>query len=238
MMYAMQDEIRYDGSFFELVEGSVTVGEGIQFTDISLTDHNRELYMNYLSMNGGTEWQADMLVGSFQLKVIGEHGVASVTNQDSLVSKKDGSGSYVSSVGDVLVIVSTECVVSFQTNGGGEIADQAVLFGEKIVRPQDPTRAGYRFAGWYKDIHLSEEWDFEKDTVAENMSLYAKWIQEEQGSVNEPDAEGTPGTSTEGSGASVGDSGMLWCWLMLAVVCAAVLVFIYYRKKTKNPENF
>lgn len=174
-MYAMQDEIRYDSNFFELVEGSAILGNGIMSTDIGMVDHHREFYMNYLSLSGGNTWDADMLIGSFQLRVIGDTGVTNITNQDYLVSLRDGSGHYASETNEVTIILSTECNVRFHTSGGTEIPVQVIQYGEKIPRPTDPIRAGYHLVGWYTDIDLREEWDFDKDVVQGNMSLYAKW---------------------------------------------------------------
>lgn len=88
-MYAMQDEIRYDSSFFEVVEDSAILENGITTTDIAMVDRYREFYMNYLSMSGGAQWDSDMLIGSIQLRVIGESGVTRITNQDYLVSRKE-----------------------------------------------------------------------------------------------------------------------------------------------------
>ena len=174
-MYAMQDEIRYDSQFFELVNGSAVLSDGIVSTDIAMVDQFREFYMNYLSMSGGEKWKTDSLIGSFQLKVIGTSGVSTISNQDYLVSMKDGSESYKCNAKDLTIILSTECIVSFRTGGGSEIEDVKVQFGEKLVCPEAPVRDGHTFEGWYKDIHLTEKWNFEKDTVQGNMSVYAKW---------------------------------------------------------------
>lgn len=174
-MYAMQDEIRYDSTFLELVEGSAIVSTGIASTDIAMVDRYREFYMNYLSMAGGEKWNADTLIGSFQLKVTGDSGVTKISSEDYLVSYKDGSGSYPCEANEVTIILSTDCVVTFRTNGGSELEDITVQFGEKIPRPEEPEREGYELEGWYTDIHLTEEWNFDEDTVEGNMSLYAKW---------------------------------------------------------------
>ena len=40
-MYAMQDEIRYDSTFLELVEGSAVLSDGISSTDIAMVDRYR-----------------------------------------------------------------------------------------------------------------------------------------------------------------------------------------------------
>lgn len=69
--------------------------------------------------------------------------------------------------------------VTFRTNGGSELDDIIVQIGEKIQQPEEPVRKGYQLQGWYKDIHLTDEWSFDEDTVEGNMSLYAKWIAEE-----------------------------------------------------------
>jgi uncharacterized repeat protein (TIGR02543 family) len=67
--------------------------------------------------------------------------------------------------------------VSFESNGGDTVsALTGVGYGATITEPADPTKTGYTFAGWYKEAGLSNEWDFESDTVASDVTLYAKWI--------------------------------------------------------------
>jgi uncharacterized repeat protein (TIGR02543 family) len=41
--------------------------------------------------------------------------------------------------------------------------------------PTAPTKSGYTFEGWYKEATLTNAWDFETDTVTEDITLYAKW---------------------------------------------------------------
>ena len=50
-----------------------------------------------------------------------------------------------------------------------------VLVGETIEEPNDPTRNGYRFEGWYKEINYTNKWDFDVDVVEKSLVLYAKW---------------------------------------------------------------
>ena len=50
---------------------------------------------------------------------------------------------------------------------------ERVPHGEKITFI--PTRDGYAFLGWYTDPELTEAWNMAKDTVTENITLYAKW---------------------------------------------------------------
>ena len=49
---------------------------------------------------------------------------------------------------------------------------QTVLHGEKAIKPQDPTRDGYMFKGWYLG---DERWSFIGYTVNENITLEARW---------------------------------------------------------------
>lgn len=174
-MYAMQNEIRYDSTFFKLVEGSELLSSGISSTDIGMRDDYREFYMNFVSMSGGEEWEAERMVGSFQLEVIGESGTSKITNENYLVSTADGSDSYQASCQDVTVVLSTDCLVTFESNGGTEVESQKVIYGEPVKRPTDPVREGYELEAWCSDLDLQEPWDFEQDTVRGNMTLYAKW---------------------------------------------------------------
>ncbi len=65
--------------------------------------------------------------------------------------------------------------VTFVTNGGTDVAGQTVKTDAKITEPSDPTRTGYTFGDWYTDQSCTKKWDFEKDTVSDAMTLYAKW---------------------------------------------------------------
>lgn len=242
-MYAMQDEIRYDSTFLELVEGSAVLGKGIVSTDIAMVDQYREFYMNYLSISGGEKWNAETLVGSVQFKVIGVSGVTKITSEDYLVSVKDGSDSYSCDANEVTVVISTECTVSFKSNGGSEIADQTVVFGEKIICPKDPVREGYVFSGWYADIHLTDEWDFEKDVVEGNMSLYAKWTEKVSGGMDEEsgtDDKESDRESQEGEDNSLsevpdtGDGYSIIIWVTMLVLLVLVLLLWIRNRKSKK----
>lgn len=240
-MYAMQDEIRYDSQFFELVEGGAVLSDGIVSTDIAMVDQFREFYMNYLSMSGGEKWKADSLIGSFQLKVIGTSGVSTISNQDYLVSMKDGSDSYQSDDKDVTIILSTECVVSFQSSGGSDVTELKVQFGEKLTRPEDPVRDGYSFEGWYKDIHLTEKWNFEQDTVQGNMSLYAKW---KENNVKE-DTENVPGVTEDEADVGANDvvtddtnEGIVnYEYIIILIVPILLILLCWRRKKTESSDK-
>lgn len=213
-IYAMQNEIEYDSQFFELVEGSALVTNGIETRDLAMRDDMRKFYMNYLSMSGGESWQPSTLIGSFQLKVTGEEGSSTIKNDNCLMSYQDGSGSYPVETQDVTVVVSTDCKVHFETNGGSAVEDVTAVLGEKLQKPEDPVREGYYLEAWCTDMDLNNEWDFAEDTVKGNMTLYAKW------------AEGEPQTESQ-----TGQYGII---IVIVVLAAAAGGAVWYRKKKQS----
>lgn len=67
--------------------------------------------------------------------------------------------------------------VKFDLNGGdGDIADQKVKEGSTIDRPDNPTREGYTFLGWYAG-DAAYDWD---TPVTGNLILTAHWQKNEQ----------------------------------------------------------
>lgn len=229
-MYAMQDEVRYDSEFLELVEGTTLLSNGIQSTDIALVDHHREFYMNYVGLTGGNQWDSKMRIGTFQLRVIGTTGTTTVSNQDYLVSLPDGSGSYKCDANVLTVILSTECTVKFETNGGTPIDPIMAIYGETIDRPEDPIREGKHLVGWFKDIHLTQEWDFENDLVTGNMTLYAKWADGDP--VAEDDACIICGSDRNGF------FGICWlCLIILLLIIILILVVLYAIRRNKKRQK-
>ena len=57
--------------------------------------------------------------------------------------------------------------ITFDTNGGSEIASITQDYGTPITAPADPTREGYTFIGWDTEIPTT--------MPAENITLKAKW---------------------------------------------------------------
>lgn len=221
-MYAMQDELQYDSNFFELVEEGITLKPGITSTDIANTDENREVYVNFLSMSGGAQWNATEQLASIQFRVIGESGVAKITSNDFLVSQKDGYSGYSCESNEVTVVVSTECTVKFESRGGDEVPPQHVQYGEKVTQPQQPSREGYQFQGWYADIDLKDQWNFEDDVVKKNLTLYGAWKEGTSDEADTKDAE----PAHDGKAFNLG--------LLLLIIVAFLLLLWLRKRKAKS----
>ena len=73
---------------------------------------------------------------------------------------------------DITLLATYEDVYSvfFDSNGGSKVASGTVK-GGKIAKPEDPTKSGYKFLGWYLE---DKAYDFSTE-VKDNMTLKAKW---------------------------------------------------------------
>lgn len=82
-----------------------------------------------------------------------------------------------------------ECTVTFDYNYEGASDTTAkVGKGTAVARPEDPTREGYDFTGWYTNSECTTLYDFSA-LVTENITLYAGW--------KEKEPEGPPITVTK-----------------------------------------
>lgn len=67
-----------------------------------------------------------------------------------------------------------DLLVQFDSQGGSPVESQSVAYNTSAEEPQEPTRAGYRFMGWYTKEVGGERWTFDR-LVAEDTTLYARW---------------------------------------------------------------
>lgn len=70
--------------------------------------------------------------------------------------------------------------VSFNTNGGTSIASQTIEEGEKVAKPNNPTKSGYKFIEWTLN---GNRYDF-NTKVINNITLVAKWEKVSTGTTN------------------------------------------------------
>lgn len=65
--------------------------------------------------------------------------------------------------------------VYFNSNGGSNIPGQIVAYGQKIEQPENPTKLGKAFIGWFTDSGLTNSWNFASGVVTQNVTLNANW---------------------------------------------------------------
>ena len=71
-------------------------------------------------------------------------------------------------------LTGPEVTISFEENGGSEVADITKVVGSIIGTLPTPTRAGYNFDGWYTDPGLTTAFA-ERKMPSESITLYARW---------------------------------------------------------------
>lgn len=96
-------------------------------------------------------------------------------NDDRMISLYDSDNNLISEG-------SLGYAVTFYSLGGTVIESiPNVVAGSTVARPEDPTREGFVFDGWYLSTSYNdnEKWDFASDVVEDNVRLYAKWLADE-----------------------------------------------------------
>ena len=82
--------------------------------------------------------------------------------------------------------------ITFDTAGGSSIDSIVVKENDTITKPNDPTKGGYTFLGWYID---DEEFNFE-DLVKSDLTLVAKWEENKNSNSTGSSSGGTITNST------------------------------------------
>lgn len=78
-----------------------------------------------------------------------------------------------------------KCTVSFDTSGSAPIDSVVLNYGAKVSKPETPIRGtNFTFHSWRYEVseNVWEIWDFENDTVTEDITLKAWWINHAPGS--------------------------------------------------------
>jgi len=79
--------------------------------------------------------------------------------------------------------------VTFNSDGGNQIADIKAEYDTKIKEPENPQRTGYVFDGWYTNKNYTRKWDFSTDKITNNITLVAKWKENTSSSINNNSGE-------------------------------------------------
>jgi len=68
------------------------------------------------------------------------------------------------------------CVVIFDAKDGSPKPEKQITSpGSYLVEPETPVKKNHGFRGWFRSEEDSKPWDFTRDVVEENMTLYAQW---------------------------------------------------------------
>ena len=64
--------------------------------------------------------------------------------------------------------------VSFDSVGGSSVDVETADYETPVTKPEDPTKTGYTFVGWYTDEACTNAYDFSQP-LTKDMTLHAKW---------------------------------------------------------------
>jgi hypothetical protein len=128
-MYAWQTEIAYDAEAFEIVEGSVTVPDGVG-SSLHLSGSTGKVYFNDFSFSKSGDSYPAVLEGcSFRLRVIGQGGEYSIRNTNYKVSTEGGMDTYSAEAADLTVTVrSVRASERFTDVPAGSWYEEAIGF--------------------------------------------------------------------------------------------------------------
>ena len=73
--------------------------------------------------------------------------------------------------------------VTFDSNEGSSVGSATVVNGKKVAKPQDPSKDGSIFVGWYADEQFKTPFSFNSQIVTADMTLYARWVAKQVGQV-------------------------------------------------------
>ena len=73
----------------------------------------------------------------------------------------------------VVQFARTHYTVSFDTQGGTAVAPVEVPVGQTVLKPQDPTKAGHEFEGWYYSFIPERDYEVRRNTANANIRTIA-----------------------------------------------------------------
>lgn len=151
-----------DGTFKNTVDNFGTIGGGT-FTETS-TVNNEEGTIEKGEFSGKVENQNGGTIGGGTFS-------GTVENQ---ASGTIGGGMFSGTVTNNGTISGGTFAVTFETEGGNTVPVQNILNGQKATKPDDPTKTGYAFDGWYTEEDCTNLYEF-TTPVTNVLTLYAKW---------------------------------------------------------------
>lgn len=69
--------------------------------------------------------------------------------------------------------------VSFDSDGGTKVESISARKNTILNKPENPTKDGYVFEGWYKDKECTSAFDFSTQ-ITKSITLYAKWTEKNE----------------------------------------------------------
>ena len=138
----------------------------------------KETYTITFETNGGTNVESVEVeyLDTVSLKTPSKAGYSFVGwyQDKDLTTKFDSTTKLTSNVTLYAKWEKIVLNVSFNTNGGSDVETIKVDYNKKLTLPENPTKVGHTFVGWYQDTSLTNEFNV-NTSITKDITLYAKW---------------------------------------------------------------
>lgn len=117
--------------------------------------------------------QATWLSSNEAAAIVSQSGVVTAVREGTAIITATADG-----ITDTCQVTVSEKYfeVLFDMVGGNAILKQTVKRNTYIQKPENPTKTGHTFLGWFKEAACMHPWDFNNDVMTENITLHANWI--------------------------------------------------------------
>ena len=103
-------------------------------------------------------------------------GKATIDKDNRIHVEAEDSNNPVTDIQIKAVFEKQKFTVTF-ADGTSTLSTASVTYGEKVTKPADPPKTGYRFIGWYSDPEFNYPYVFDT-AITGDTTIYANYIQE------------------------------------------------------------
>ena len=161
-------------------KGTYTVAQAVANDEGSVALWLAETINSRIVNTGVTVTADDISISSFQPAVAGTEALPEGVDGSFAFTVLLSKGQVSEETAEVTGVITAEALgvtaytVTFNTNGGSEIAPVQVEEGQTVDRPANPTNGSFTFNGWYTDAACTQAYDFGAPVTAD-LTLYAGW---------------------------------------------------------------
>ena len=180
--YYLRDSIVSTNANYTYQPGVTTVAgidEAINYLTAAFEEDELGMFTVSFNTNGGSnispvEVEAGQTVGRPEDPVNGNKIFIQWCEDETLTTEFDFNTPIDADITLYAKWQTPTFILTFDTNGGSEISPLEVEDGERAVEPDNPTKDGLIFAGWFEDEELEIEFSFSNPIVSDT-TIYAKW---------------------------------------------------------------